>query len=273
MNNFNPKEEMDLIAKFSDLDKMESAEMSKLGLSDPTKHFHSWWVLESRNKGIPKYNQILSEKKDLATRVHARRHKASRIMDESFNAPVTTNYPKWRKNMNRLDFMGVDTVPRERRIKRIEKFRKKAAKMGAYSDLELSDKSPIDLNANGFFNLLDKKITLSNKFHYPEHTRTFAHELSHAIDNRIGMDQEVGDFGITELLKRTDNKELIRAMWWTRDEKATSKSWAKQKHEQTAQFFANYMMDPRSMRREFPNLSKATEQFILPLLNKKKGST
>lgn len=244
--------------------------MKTLGLSDPTKKFHSWWVLEMRGEGITEFNEVLKEKKELASRVHKRRPQASRIMDESFNAPITTNYDKWRKSMNRLDFMGVDTVPRSRRIKRIEKFRKKAEKSGAYSKLINTGQSPKTMGARGQFNLLTKEIKLSKPMNYPKHTKTMAHELSHALDTQMGESQDLGQFGITAMYKSVDSDELKGAMVYTRDKQATSQTWANRPHEQTAQFLANYIIDPRSMKREFPNLAAATKKFVLPNLFKPK---
>ena len=260
-----PEEDDFIDARLDHLDSKIEVEMSIRGLSNPNKEFVSWNVLESREQHIPGFRDAVKEKRKLAKRVHSRRSKQARAVDESFNAPVTTNYKKWRKNPNRYDFHNVDTIPRKKRIERIERYRKVAEKKGMYTEIIPENRTPKTLRAYGFFNMGNKQIHLAKGFHYPKHTRTLAHELSHAFDHFIGLQNGLTvdgyKFGLSPILNMASADEMKKAMEWTRDTKVKgTNSWSDKKYEQTAQFLSNFMYQPRAMKREFPILSRIMNQ-------------
>lgn len=108
----------------------------------------------------------------------------ARGVDEEYNAPVTTDFEKWKENPNRFDFPGVDTIPDDRRQKRAADFAAEAQSSGVVENFEIGtgvfgDSSPGTRgSASGDTVLVDTSRAA-------DAGQTLAHEVGHKVEERV----------------------------------------------------------------------------------------
>lgn len=98
----------------------------------------------------PFVTQVRGDVTGKVYRSHLRRSERAKTADESFNAPITTDEEKWRKNKNRYDYPGVDTIPEHVLEKRAQKFVKKGIKKGFVTKVHESSRKPERLHGQFF---------------------------------------------------------------------------------------------------------------------------
>jgi len=181
------------------------------------------------------FNTIVrGEVVQMMQKVHQARSPRSRAIDESFNAPLTTNEEKWLRNPNRLDYPGVDTIPATTMKKKGKaaaytllkfkdlhhftegRYKLKGSTMGAFYPLGKKkfkkEKRKIERNDGSTYEYTISTPTISYKpeIHISKeskkrenpsrHSHTIAHEVGHAIDHAISQRQ------VKEYIDKRDSK-------------------------------------------------------------------
>jgi len=85
----------------------DETELPRGVVSDPVAESPFTTVIEGKDR-------------EAVERVHESFSEATQGLDESFNAPTTVDVGKWAENPDRLDYPGVDTIPKEEQRRRGE---------------------------------------------------------------------------------------------------------------------------------------------------------
>lgn len=219
-------------------------------------------------------------------RVHARRSPQARAADAGFNAPITTDEERWRKNPNRLDFPGVDTIPVEKAAVRVAPVVVRLKERGHLHKFSYERKKDIyygAFNARGFGTkkkevLYVSQVTGKPRYHFknirsgkPEieiykpkysfltqtpiqRTHTVAHESGHAIDwGKTPAREYGGSVGFENVfsgsLKKVYKKEMVGLTEHVRGA-YTDKDYRECSNELIADAMASLIIQPRATRRE-----------------------
>lgn len=186
----------------------------------------------------------------------ASRSAEARRTDRSFNAPITLDPDEWLDNMARLDFPGVDTIPEQRRAKRVREKARQAPTEIASGDLPEG--------VSGRLSGGVAKVSISNSF---DPISSLAHEIGHAVDFERGdstgllsddfFDEPLREEAKTLSVRRrpmVQSAESIEEAYPDRDFDA----------ELFADAFASATEEPAATRRIAPNLfRKLQDELVL----------
>jgi len=175
----------------------------------------------------------------------------ARTVDENYNAPVTTNYERWKKNPSRLDFAGVDTIPKDERQRRASQFAANAQQEGFVENFEIGtglygERRPGTRgNASGS----TVEVDTSRAYNAEE---TLAHEVGHKVEERV-REREGGLFQSDEA--STDATTLSTQIRGEPDD-----PYRESDSERFADAVAATVLSPRRAKRDAP-------QFVEELIN------
>lgn len=219
---------------------------------------------------------VQGKDKEEALEHMADRSPEERQTDRQFNAPVTLDVDYWKQNSNKVDYPGVDTVPRGRKRQRAFDRLDNVVDEGAIREF-----STTEAGSSSFVSGL-KQLTLGSG---DDPEGTFAHEMGHAVDSAISdpLDDEKASHGMfqseqaeqqAERLaerRRNENIDDTRRLYETdpfEDEEdddgiigalSGSKDYPFEE-ELFADVFASMAVEPRAARREAPEAVKEVEE-------------
>jgi len=186
----------------------------------------------------------------------ASRSAVARLTDRSSNAPITLDPDEWLDNMARLDFPGVDTIPEQRRAKRVREIARQAPVRIASGDLP-----------EGVSGRLSGGLAKVSTYESFDPVSSLAHEIGHAVDFERGDSTGLlsDDFFDEEL--REEAKTLaVRRRPMVRSPESIEEAYADRDFdaELFADAFASATEEPAATRRIAPNLfRKLQNEFVL----------
>lgn len=233
-------------------------------------------------------------------RIHARRSPQARAADAGFNAPITTDEERWRKNPNRLDFPGVDTIPAAEAAKRAAPVIVRLKEKGHLHSFSYEKKTSFNYgayNPHGFATkkrkvLYVSEVTGKPRYYYedkrsdkPEiriykpkynflketeiqRTHTVAHEAGHALDwakkpERVYGGRSAFENVYSGTLKKTYKAEMLGLTKHVRGE-YKDKDYRERSNEMIADAIASFVLQPRATKRELHKQKKG-DLFYLEL--------
>lgn len=185
---------------------------------------------------------------------HAERSEEARRADESFNAPIMLDEDTWRRNKDKYDYPGVDTIPRSRKLDRARDQLATAKEMGALSSVKAeTDNATQKERARGQFSPVTG-IGIDTSFRKSEDT--LAHEIGHAIDEDLNRPSQSGFFA------DEDVKEQAETLSAQRRGTDLDTEYLQSETEVFADLFAEATVNPRRAKREAPDAFRALQDEI-----------
>lgn len=219
-------------------------------------------------KALPTVNNV-------ATKRHNERSERAQSVDEELNAPAAPSYSAWRKNPNRYDIPGVDTIPEDELDRRGREFVSGAQDAGLVDDVERTTMSGAgrrgeftaekNTQASGT-DRLQRSITAESDLEdeYPVFGEgsVLAHETGHAIDF-AGPGDDNERFGSTKFFDGRDDPKYQQALDLTRRVRGEipegRENYREDPRELVADSFASAALEPRAAKREAPDLIDGLE--------------
>jgi hypothetical protein len=193
-------------------------------------------------------------------KIHQSRSERAQDVDEQQNAPITRDEEKWIKNKNRLDYPGVDTVPKDRQRKRAEKAADVAQSTGALDRVEQKGSAKtlggkFSPPGSDTYGRGEAVARVQNTASQPE--RTLAHEVGHAFDYLVGDDPN--NPGLQDVLFEGDGRNDEARKVSERARGGGSYSYRASETELAADVLSQAILNPRATKREAPNLFERVE--------------
>jgi len=251
---------------------------------------------------------ITGEEKKQALKIHKRRSKRSRVADESFNAPLTLDFEKWKQKKNRLDYPFVDTIPPSRLWQRAKRITKKAKQKGIVHLISIEKLSSKKYRGQFFPTGKPKYKTITIEELYKQQGRQ-TNWMSEEIKKQKTRIKTISGKPEVYVYKRAKpftltqksfilSHEIGHAFEWARPKhlpvtevlmKALSKSreiseymrgritgygvqyamYRASSHELFADLFASYVLQPRATKRMFKEGAKLVEDVYKQVMGKK----
>lgn len=205
-----------------------------------------------------------------ADQIHEDRSEVEQETDEAFNAPITTDFEKWKESPNRYDYPGVDTVPAGKAEERAERKLSKAKEEGIVTDVNRGASFEGGVRGRASWGEDGTEVMVSGKVEEGDEPDprfkkgpVLSHEVGHAVDH-------AADFGFRDLVKENDElrEEAISVSEQMRGTFETASDERKQyraedpdtgSKELFADFFASATVQPRATKRQAPKLTEAVQ--------------
>jgi hypothetical protein len=234
--------------------------------------------------------------------IHAKRSPQARAADESFNAPVTTDEERWRRNPNRYDFPGVDTISGVKAAHRTAPVIVRLLKQGKLNEIEYEKRQKAGL-AGQFFphgqvkrklkevdlgwegHPIKRKVYVKERSNKPEiaiykskydflketpieRAHTVAHEAGHTVD-WVSEEGRFWEQKTGHKLKQIYKEEMIgltkhvRGGYDTSGREIHGKRYREEGTEMFADAFASFVIQPRATKRELRKMGNISLGHIL----------
>jgi nucleotidyltransferase/DNA polymerase involved in DNA repair len=213
----------------------------------------------------PRNISVEGRDKETAVEHMADRSQDERRTDRSFNAPLMLDVSVWKRNDEKYDYPGVDTVPKSRRLERTQNTVESLFNKG---DLQAVETNREGEGRFGYFRRSEQKVSVDAGFSSdPE--ATFAHEVGHAVDKAIGEGEKYAAetseiFDDPEVREQAEDLVERRR---TRTLESVETSYESKDYpferELFADVFAEVVEEPRAARREAPEAVREIEELTL----------
>jgi len=209
-------------------------------------------------------------------KIHENRPEREQTVDEQQNAPITTDEEKWIENKNRLDYPGVDTIPKRRQQARAETAAKVAQDVGAVDQVQYQGQGK---NLRGKFSppgattYGEGESIVRVQESAPDPEFTLAHEIGHAFDyaagddpNKPGLKDELFDKNPERTMVGRefddDTDPYIQQAYQLseRSRGGGKGTYRRETQELTADAISQAILNPRATKREAPELFNRIEQ-------------
>lgn len=212
--------------------------------------------------------------RNVASVRHQERSERAQATDEAFNAPAAPSYEAWRKNPQKYDIPGVDTVPEDEIDRRGREFVNRAQEAGAVDTVEretiprtgtrgeFSASEDTGAPERRFESSVTAEPDLDEEFAAFREGSVLAHESGHALDFAAeGDDNE--QFASTSFFDGRDDPKYQQALDLTRRVRGEipedRKNYREDPRELVADAVASRALEPRAASREAPDLVGALE--------------
>lgn len=211
----------------------------------------------------PRNVSVKGRDKQEALEHNAERSDAERRTDRFFNAPLMLDVDVWKRNDDKYDYPGVDTVPKSRRLERTQQ---KVGRLFETGDLQSVEANQEGGGRFGYFRRSEQKVSVDTSFSSdPE--GTFAHEVGHAVDKAIGEGQDeyaAESSGLFNDPKVREEAESLVERRRTRTLESVEESYEQKSYpferELFADVYAEILEEPRAAKREAPKAVRKVEE-------------
>lgn len=230
--------------------------------------FHTRSLSMGAKKGplspSPRNVSVAGPDKEEALDHMADRSHDERRSDRSYNAPITLDVDVWKRNDDRLDYPGVDTVPKSRRLKRTENKVETAFRKGGLSRVKTKE---ADSDRFGYHRASSNEISVDTGI-ASDPEGTLAHELGHAVDNTISDDDTTGyaaeNSGIFDDEETREQAKKLAERRRGRPIERIEESYESKDYpfdrELFADVYAEATEEPRAAKREAPKAVRKVEE-------------